>query len=190
MNKKTIALALLLLFTAVNTTVAKSRKNQSEKNATESTYREIDNYDFLYNDEEDTFSDAVKNDIMDEAFSHLGARYRRGSKGPSAFDCSGFTSYVFGLNSFSIGSSSRSQYSQNEPVSTAEMQRGDLVFFSSPSSGSRVGHVGIVTDVNNNGTFNFIHASTSQGVTISSSLDGYYASHYIGARRVVPMVTE
>jgi cell wall-associated NlpC family hydrolase len=65
------------------------------------------------------------------------------------------------------------------------MQRGDLVFFTSPGSGRGVGHVGIVVDVNENGTFTFIHASTREGVKISNSTDGYYARRYVGVRRVM-----
>jgi cell wall-associated NlpC family hydrolase len=118
--------------------------------------------------------------------SHIGARYRSGSKGPYAFDCSGFTSYVFRqLGAGNIGASSRDQYARNMPVSRSEMQRGDLVFFTSPRSGRNVGHVGIVVDVDPiTNTFNFIHASTSDGVKISNSNDGFYARRFIGVRRV------
>ena len=127
------------------------------------------------------------NSLLDEAMSHIGARYRSGSKGPNAFDCSGFTSYVFRqVEGTNIGSSSRDQYARNIPVSRSEMQRGDLVFFTSPSSGRNVGHVGIVVDVDPiNRTFNFIHASSSEGVKISNSNDGFYARRFIGVRRVL-----
>jgi cell wall-associated NlpC family hydrolase len=65
------------------------------------------------------------------------------------------------------------------------MQRGDLVFFTSPGSGRSVGHVGIVVDVNPaNNTFRFIHASSSDGVKISNSTDGFYARRFVGVRRV------
>jgi cell wall-associated NlpC family hydrolase len=66
------------------------------------------------------------------------------------------------------------------------MQRGDLVFFTSPGSGRNVGHVGIVVDVDPmTHTFSFIHASSSGGVKISQSNEGFYSSRYIGVRRVV-----
>jgi hypothetical protein len=45
--------------------------------------------------------------------------------------------------------------------------------------------VGIVVDVDPiNNTFNFIHASSSEGVKISNSNDGFYARRFIGVRRV------
>ena len=71
------------------------------------------------------------------------------------------------------------------PITRNDLQRGDLVFFTSPRSGKGVGHVGIVVDVDPlTDTFSFIHASTNNGVTVSRSTDGYYSRRYIGARRV------
>ena len=125
-------------------------------------------------------------DILAQAQSLLGTRYRSGGNTPAGFDCSGFTSYVYGLNNINIGRSSRDQYAKNTPIKRREMQPGDLVFFSGSKIGSGVGHVGIVTEVNNGGdTFLFIHSSSRGGVVISRSTDEYYARRYIGVRRVM-----
>ena len=149
---------------------------------------EIDNFDFLYNGTDyDDYNAAATQDLMSEAFSHIGTRYRSGAKGPYAFDCSGFTSYVYRQFGENIGSCSRDQYAKNQPISRNDLQTGDLVFFTSRGSGRGVGHVGIVVDVNNDGSFSFIHASTSEGVKVSKSTDGYYARRYVGARRVIVM---
>lgn len=193
MSKKIILLALLMLLTASDFASGKVRKKratvQKPKIELQERVDEIDNYDFLYNDEGDNLNyDALAiNNIMDEAMSHIGARYRSGSKGPNAFDCSGFTSYVFRHSGgVEIGSSSRDQYAKNMPVDRSEMQRGDLVFFTSPRSGRNVGHVGIVIDVDPlTQTFSFIHASSSKGVTITNSSDGFYTRRFIGVRRVL-----
>ena len=196
MKKKTILCALLILLTSGNMATAKVRKTakttveQTTDGDEQERYEEIDNFDFLYENTGDDLNldyDALTvNNLLDEAMSHLGARYRSGSKGPYTFDCSGFTSYVFKqLGEGNIGCSSRDQYARNMPVSRSDMRRGDLVFFTSPRSGRKVGHVGIVVDVDPiNNTFNFIHASSSEGVKISNSNDGFYASRFIGVRRV------
>lgn len=193
MSRKIILCALLILFASGDIANGKVRKSAKKTNKTTAVekerYEEIDNYDFLYegNDELNLeYDDMAINGLLDEAMSHIGARYRSGSKGPYAFDCSGFTSYVFRqLGAGNIGASSRDQYARNMPVSRSEMQRGDLVFFTSPRSGRNVGHVGIVVDVDPiTNTFNFIHASTSEGVKISNSNDGFYARRFIGVRRV------
>lgn len=196
MTKK-IVLCMLLIFIAAGD-MAEGKVRQPVKKTAQTTtvtqqerYEEIDNFDFLYENVTDDlnvgYDDLAINNLLEEAMSHLGARYRSGSKGPSAFDCSGFTSYVFKqLGSANIGSSSRDQYVRNVPVSRNEMQRGDLVFFTSPRSGRNVGHVGIVVDVDpDTNTFNFIHASSSGGVKVSKSTDGFYARRFIGVRRVL-----
>ena len=196
-TRKIILCTLLLLFASgemVNGKVRKASKKNTQKTTAvveQERVEEIDNFDFLYENGNDDlnveYESMTVNSLLDEAMSHIGARYRSGSKGPNAFDCSGFTSYVFRqVEGTNIGSSSRDQYARNIPVSRSEMQRGDLVFFTSPSSGRNVGHVGIVVDVDPiNRTFNFIHASSSEGVKISNSNDGFYARRFIGVRRVL-----
>ena len=196
-TRKIILCTLLLLFASgemVNGKVRKASKKNTQKTTAvveQERVEEIDNFDFLYENGNDDlnvgYESMTVNSLLDEAMSHIGARYRSGSKGPNAFDCSGFTSYVFRqVEGTNIGSSSCDQYARNIPVSRSEMQRGDLVFFTSPSSGRNVGHVGIVVDVDPiNRTFNFIHASSSEGVKISNSNDGFYARRFIGVRRVL-----
>lgn len=124
--------------------------------------------------------------IVKTALQYLGARYRSGMSGPYAFDCSGFTSYVFGRENVSITRSSRSQYTQGMPVRrVTDLQKGDLVFFGGSRSHSSVGHVGIVTEVDPaTGKFSFVHASRT-GVKVSESNEPYYSRRYIGARRIV-----
>ena len=148
---------------------------------------EIDNFDFLYSNNGEIFNyDYVLVDnLMKEAYKHIGARYRYGSKGPNAFDCSGFTSYVYKKSNMNIGASSREQYAKNTPVKREDLQPGDLVFFTSPGSRKGVGHVGIVIDYDPiDNVFTFIHASTRSGVKISKSSEPNYARRYVGARRV------
>lgn len=122
--------------------------------------------------------------IVETASRYLGRPYRSGSKGPSAFDCSGFTSYVYKSLNIRLNSSSRSQFDEGVSVDKDDLQKGDLVFFSGSSRGG-IGHVGIVYEVNDDGSFDFIHASSSRGVTVSNSNEGYYNRRYKGARRII-----
>lgn len=182
MSKNTILTALVIMFMASVPIMADNDKDGRNNE----NYDEIDNYDFLYNNEDydSDFKFSTVDDMLDEAFSHLGARYRAGMAGPYAFDCSGFTSYVFKNMGINLNRSSRAQYTQGEAVSKSDLQSGDLVFFTSPRSGRSIGHVGIVVDVDQmNGSFNFIHASSS-GVKVSSSSESAYSRRYVGARRV------
>lgn len=125
-------------------------------------------------------------DLLSEARSHLGKRYSRGSKGPSAFDCSGFSSYVYRQFGYKLSPSSRDQYNnEGEKVDRKELRKGDLVFFKGRSTKGGVGHVGIVVDADEKGNFTFIHAATSKGITISNCNEPYYASRFVGGKRVI-----
>lgn len=124
-------------------------------------------------------------DVLKEARKHLGKPYRHGMKGPNAFDCSGFSSYVYKQFGINLSPASRMQCTQGRKVDRKELREGDLVFFTSPRSGRAAGHVGIVVSANNEtGDFSFIHASTRYGVKINQC-EGYYAKRFVEARRVV-----
>lgn len=131
-------------------------------------------------------SEEMIKDLLSEAKNHIGKKYRSGAKGPNAFDCSGFSSYIFRQFGYNLGASSRDQYKQGEPVEKNQLRAGDLVFFTGRNRKSGVvGHVGIVVSADNEkGTFKFIHASTSQGIKIDNC-DGYYTYRYLGARRLI-----
>ena len=123
--------------------------------------------------------------LVEYARKYIGTPYRRGSKGPNRFDCSGFMQYIFNHFSYSLNASSASQYLQGISVKDEEICRGDLVFFKGRNSRrSNVGHVGLVTEVYPDGRFKFIHASTSQGIREDWNFSPYYAQRYVGARRI------
>lgn len=126
-------------------------------------------------------------DMVSYAKKFIGARYRRGAKGPKSFDCSGFTSFVFSEFGYELSPTSRTQYLQGVGVSRDEVRPGDLLFFSGRRAGKNVGHVGIVIDVNDNDkSIRFIHATIGGGVKIDTYPDGgYYSKRYIGVRRVL-----
>lgn len=125
--------------------------------------------------------------VVQTALQYLGARYSMGSTGPNVFDCSGFTSFVYRLENVPITRTSRSQFTQGTPIAQiADLKKGDLVFFGGRGNARRVGHVGIVTDVDpSGGNFSFVHASSSGGVKVSNSSENYYSRRYMGARRIV-----
>lgn len=125
--------------------------------------------------------------ILDFAKKKLGSRYQSGGKGPNRFDCSGFVGYVYRNFGFRMGDSSGDQYLQGVPVDIKECKPGDLIFFNGRGVGSRVGHVGIVVSRNEQtGQVQFIHASNSQGVTITKFPDeSYYYKRFMGVKRIL-----
>lgn len=126
-------------------------------------------------------------DMISYAKRFIGTRYVRGGKSPKGFDCSGFTSYVFDQFGYSLSRSSVGQYGQGVKLSRDEVAAGDLLFFTGRNSRSgRVGHVGIaLSNDPETGEITFIHAAISGGIRIDRISAPYYASRYIGARRVM-----
>lgn len=126
--------------------------------------------------------------LVSYAREYIGTPYGYGQSNGKRFDCSGFTSFVFSHYGYTLARSSREQYLEGDSVSRGKWAVGDLVFFAGRSGGqTSVGHVGIVVESNGE-QFDFIHASTSRGVIVSHSTERYYASRYIGARRMLPSI--
>jgi cell wall-associated NlpC family hydrolase len=111
--------------------------------------------------------------VVSIAEHYLGVPYQWGGASPSGFDCSGLVMYVFSQVGVSLPHSSYAQYGMGSPVSRDQLQPGDLVFFDG------LGHVGIYV-----GGGSFIHAPHTGDVVRISSLSGWYASTYVGARRI------
>ena len=75
-----------------------------------------------------------------EARRHIGKPYSYGAAGPSTFDCSGFTQYVFKRLGKSLPHNSRMQYDAVRKVARSEKRVGDLIF---TRRNGRISHVGI-----------------------------------------------
>jgi cell wall-associated NlpC family hydrolase len=116
--------------------------------------------------------------ISSTALSLRGAPYRNGGVDPGGFDCSGLVKYVFEQHGVSMPREARQQFKIGRPVDTSSLEPGDLVFFTTVAPGPS--HVGILV-----GGDQFVHAPTSNGVVRVESLGSqYWASRYIGAKRV------
>ena len=124
-------------------------------------------------------------EVIETAMKYLGHRYCRGAAGPKVFDCSGFTSFIFKNFDISLSRDSRAQYTQGVSVERDDLRVGDLVFFTSPRSSRAVGHVGIVSKVEEDGNFHFVHAARRGVVVDDFSTATFYKGRYIGARRVI-----
>ncbi|MDQ2983838.1 MAG: NlpC/P60 family protein [Actinomycetota bacterium] len=116
---------------------------------------------------------ATKGGVVGIAMQYLGVPYVWGGATPSGFDCSGFTMYVYAQVGVSLPHSTYAQYAMGTPVSRDQLAPGDLVFFNG------LGHMGIYI-----GGGSMIHAPHSGDVVKISSMSGWYASTYVGARRL------
>ncbi len=109
------------------------------------------------------------------ALRFLGAPYVFGGTSSSGFDCSGFVQHVFGMLGVALPRTADAQYDAGKPA-VGGPRAGDLVFFDTYGG---VSHVGIYL-----GHGQFVHASSSHGVMVSKLSESYWASRYVGAKRV------
>lgn len=125
-------------------------------------------------------SSALGEQVVALAEQYLGTPYVLGGNGPSSFDCSGFTKYIYAQFGYSLNRTATDQLQNGVSVSRDELQPGDLVFFKYNTS-KPVSHVGIYI-----GNGEFIHASTNRYVVqIDQMNTGHYANVYVYARRIL-----
>ena len=116
--------------------------------------------------------------IAGTALGLRGSPYRNGGSDPSGFDCSGFVRYVFAQHGIGLGRTVGEQFHEGTEVK-AGVEAGDLIFFATSNS-SAVSHVGMAI-----GGDEFVHAPSSRGeVRVERLTAPYWASRYIGARRI------
>ena len=122
---------------------------------------------------------ATGSQLVAKAKQYLGCKYVYGAAGPSTFDCSGFTMYIYKQYGISLPHTATGQSYKGTYVSRANLAPGDLVIINDRANSS-IGHVGIYIGGNQ-----MIHASSGSGKVIISSLsESYYNTRYNTARRI------
>lgn len=107
-----------------------------------------------------------------------GTRYCIGGSTMNCIDCSAFTQIIMKeIYNIQLPRTSQEQFNMMQPIPIDELQEGDLVFFN--TGGRGISHVGVYVQNNK-----FLHASTSQGVTISDLNDKYWNPKFRGGGRM------
>ncbi|MGL4430935.1 MAG: NlpC/P60 family protein [Silvania sp.] len=115
--------------------------------------------------------------ILTQYHHWKGTHYRWGGTTHNGVDCSALMQHLFrDAAHLSLPRTTGEQIHRGVKVEELSLQAGDLVFF---QTGEHRRHVGVYI-----GDHQFIHASTSQGVTVSDLSDDYWQAHFITARRV------
>lgn len=125
--------------------------------------------------------------VADMAESLVGCRYIYGASGPSRFDCSGLSYYIFRQLDMPVSRGASQQYKNDGVfVAMSDMEPGDLIFFFDSkfdSSGGRLPttHMGIYV-----GNGRFVHASTtSYTVQYDNVYGSYYTPYIVGVKRII-----
>lgn len=123
-------------------------------------------------------------EIVRTARRFLGVPYKWGGNTPRAFDCSGFTRYVFRENGILLPRTAREQAGVGDAPYPGDLQPGDLLFF---YGGRGAQHIAIYV-----GGDTIIHASSrSHRVRLdvmrrSGMQRGWFGQRLIAVRRVLP----
>jgi cell wall-associated NlpC family hydrolase len=109
------------------------------------------------------------------AWRATGVPYRWGGASPrSGFDCSGLASWVYSHVGVRLPNYTYAQWHYGRPIGRGALRTGDLLFF----SGFR--HVGIYI-----GGGRLIHAPRPRNRVQVARLSGWFASNFVGARRLI-----
>ena len=123
---------------------------------------------------------ASGNQVVDFAMQYVGYPYVYAGEGPYAFDCSGFTKFVYqNTLGMDITHDMFQQIEMGAPVNRNDLQPGDMVFFANTFRPG-LSHNGIYI-----GDGQFVHAENeSTGVKVSDINSDYYSSRWYGATRL------
>ena len=132
----------------------------------------------------------IKNDTIPYRIFNFGealklANSKTGTPyGLDGMDCSGFVRFIFKPFGIEMPYYASEIGAKGREISEKEIQPGDLVFFSGQYKNNQdVNHVGfVVSKIGSD--FEFIHASSSQGVVVSKISNPYFKGRFLFARRV------
>src|SRR5699024_5750386 len=152
------------------------RKAEEERKAKEEQERKAKEQEEAQQAEAEEQGQGISGDLIGTAQSVIGTPYVWGGSQPGGFDCSGFIHWAHKESENDIERNSTDGY-YNKSYMEDSPQVGDLVFFEGTYR-QGISHMGIYV-----GGGQFIHASTSAGVTVSSVNGPYWGDHFHSYKR-------
>lgn len=119
--------------------------------------------------------------ILSDAQSLKDTKYIWGGTTTRGFDCSGFVQHVYKKSGINLPRTAAEMSKQGTTInSKSQLRAGDLVLFATGATKHKITHVGIY--IGNN---KVIHATTSNGVSISGINDTYWGNKFIKGQRIL-----
>ena len=130
-------------------------------------------------------SSKTVNNIVRNAKTNKGVRYKMGGTTKSGMDCSGLLYTAFKKEAVNLPRTSGQMATAGKWVDVKKVQKGDLLFFATnKKTGRKINHVGLVTE-SRTGYVKFIHSTSSRGVIESELSEKYWYFAFVQARRVL-----
>lgn len=120
---------------------------------------------------EDITNNSIVIDLMQVTNEWKGVPYKFGGISKRGVDCSGFVQTIF-KDIVQLPRTAYAQYKFLKKITKDELRVGDVVFFKNGKG--HVHHVGIIYKIED-GEIEFIHSSSSKGVSIAKLNSGYWS---------------
>lgn len=127
---------------------------------------------------------AKANAIIASALSFSGTPYKYGGITRRGMDCSGLVHIALKENSIAFPRVSYQMAKEGKKIPLRKVQKGDLLYFKTSKGRRRINHMGLVVAVRDK-DIQFIHATTSRGVLVSSLRDSYWGRAFVKAMRIL-----
>lgn len=160
---------------------AKKVNFDSQKNDTFNNIAvDISEHDYAKNPEYDKY---FAEGLIQFAQENLGSHYQTGGITKAGFDCSGLMYATFKNFDIILPRTSNEMSRFGIKLNPTDARKGDLIFFK--TNGRKViNHVGMIVKILDD-EIKFIHSSTTNGVMISSTKEGYYKKNFAQVNRIL-----
>ena len=161
----------------------KTKKLEIEKNNNPNILVDLSEKSNYNYDENPDYDKYFAEGLVQNAEENLGSSYQTGGITKPGFDCSGLMYATFKNFDIILPRTSNEMSRFGLKIKPADAKKGDLIFFR--TNGRKViNHVGMIVEILDD-EIKFVHSSTSNGVIISTTKEGYYKKTFAQINRIL-----